>query len=831
MNVHTPHNKVAYMLCLAAGLEMLHGGIIRQAVKDLTIQHFQCPDLFHFVVTKKIMRFQTAFLMALLRLRTGGQLPLTFIKSLDTDTGGGGGKGQGKSGAAQAIGYLTGNPETTLSPTVSKQEIKKTTSSTTLPQCLEDIKDSNKLSEICAWQYESQVYRTAAGQYQSKCEIYGTGNSCRLDECHGDRVRVITFRCWSGAQQSQGFTERRAKFTDVIRKEERPTRFTIGEAGDFFRSDDYLLGRTEFAALLQELCQVVKMRTLEQGYAGLLSTLRFIIKTFGAACPVSEGEVVQWVEEVWVEQIRRQHVEKGNAIHCLLRFLQGVLELTDDMPSTQVKKFLRISTTTKLQDKFCLCLFPDPKLPLVTQKGVELEMVREHLLAQGGAIDRSGGGGGKPGQGLFVRDSVDDDDDSVVVDPTNKEQCSYKKCLLIPLSLLPSKVIMDFADRTGQQEHYSLFGADAGTPSVLSEFGGQRSDNTPHNSTSAGLDSSLDLHITDDISTIQPRNEAAFDTQEIEGEDLRREEEVEKSDCSGNESETSAGSTQQKTSVDLDSSMTSSQFGDGSRQQNNARQSQEGGSRQQDLTGLEVSRLNATAMKTKMRGQAADVNKRQLDQTFDENEISVFSLATKRTKMKANKTTTQSIGQKEYFPCPDCKKPLTTPSALTRHVKSGKCTPSATFNQGIVVKCPLCPKICQSTGGLVRHTKSAHADNVSLVSNTLPLRPKAKAAAARKTAGASTGALVGELAASEGESATSAEESSKLAGVSNTVPLRTTAKAATAQKATEVGARVLPVERLTRARAVEKVIFDVQYVAIFLSKTLMHILPQIASPS
>ena len=131
----------------------------------------------------------------------------------------------------------------------------------------------------------------------------------------------------------------------------------------------------------------------------------------------------------------------------------------------------------------------------------------------------------------------------------------------------------------------------------------------------------------------------------------------------------------------------------------------------------------------------------------------------------------------------------------------------------------------------MRHTKSAHADNVSLVSNTLPLRPKAKAAAARKTAGASTGALVGELAAPEGESATSAEESSKLAGVSNTVPLRTTAKAATAQKATEVGARVLPVERLTRARAVEKVIFDVQYVAILLSKTLMHILPQIASPS
>ena len=113
MGVATPYNKVPYMLCLSAGLEMLHGGIVR--------------------------------------LKTGGQLPLTFIKSSDLGNGSGGGKGQGKSGAAQAIGYLTGESEVTLSPTVSKQEIKKTTSSTTLPQCLEDIKDHKKLSEVCAW--------------------------------------------------------------------------------------------------------------------------------------------------------------------------------------------------------------------------------------------------------------------------------------------------------------------------------------------------------------------------------------------------------------------------------------------------------------------------------------------------------------------------------------------------------------------------------------------------------------------------------------------------------------------------------------------------------
>ena len=660
---------VPYMICLAAGLEMLHGGVVRAM--------------------------------------SGGQLPLTFIKSSDSGNGSGGGKGQGKSGAAQAIGYLTGESEVTLSPTVSKQEIKKTTSSTTLPQCLEDIKDHKKLSEVCAWQYEEgQIYRTALGQFKSKCEIFGTGNTCKLDECHSDRVRIITFDCWK-TQNSRHYTERRAKFTEVIRREERPTEFSIGEAGDYFRSQDYLSHRTEFAEHLQQLCQVVKIRTIEQGYAGLLATLRWIINTFGASCPVTEEEVMQWTEEVWVEQIRRQHVEKGNARHCILRYLQGVLELTSEMTQTQVKKFLRISKTTKLVDnKFALCLYADPKLPLVSQNNVELETVREHLLAQGGAIDKQGGGS-KPGQGLFIRDFVDDDEEDVLVEATNKEQCTHKKCLLIPLSLLPDKTVMDFADRTGQQENYSLFGADAGTPSVLSEFGGNSLHNlAPLNSTSIDPNaSSLHLNLTESIIQQPDR----FDTQEVAEEDLDRGEtedsiQAETGEESGSESETESSGTGQRGSRQQDKSVGSSSIGlDGSRQQeslNDGCRTHAGGSRQQD--------------------------------SFEPAEVSISSLNTRRKNMKAKNTKTQSIGEQEYLFCPVCKKPHTTSSALTRHILVGKCQPSASFNQGIIIKCSLCPKICQSSGGLVRHTKSAHADKESSISKTLPLRPSKQAKKASK---------------------------------------------------------------------------------------------------
>ena len=659
MRVHTPYNKVPYMLCLAAGLEMLHGGIVRE--------------------------------------RTGGQLPLTFIKSSDSGNGTGGGKGQGKSGAAQAIGYLTGQAGMMLSPTVSKQEIKKTTSSTTLPQCLEDIKDHNKLAEVCAWQYEEgQIYRTAQGQFRSKCEIFGTGNSCKLDECHGDRVRVITFDCWM-TQNSRLYTEARARFTEVIKREERPTEYSIGEAGDFFRSQDYMSRRTEFAEYLQQLCEVVKIRTLEQGYAGLLATLTWIINSFGASCPVTEEEMREWTEEVWVEQIRRQHVEKGNARHSILRFLQGVIELASDMPLTQIKKFLYISKTTKLPDcKFALCLFVDPKLPLMTQNNVEVETVREHLLTQGGAIDKQAGGS-KPGQGLFVRDLVDDDEEDVVVEAVNKEQCTHKKCLLIPLNLLPDKTVMDFADLTGQQGDYTRFGADAGTPSVLSELGGHSLGARPLNSTSIDPNgSSLHLNLT--ASMIQQPS-TNFDTQEIAEEDLRDEGSVEDATVEDSESsdESAADGSRQQT-ISIASFL---QDPDGSRQQRSSIESSH-------LTGARGSR----------------------QQDFDVSEVSVSSLNTRRRSMKAKDkgTKKQNIGDQDYLFCPSCKKPHTCSSALTRHIKSGKCKPSASFNDGIVIKCTLCPKICQSKGGLVRHTKAAHVEKDSLVSKTLPLRPsKAKA--------------------------------------------------------------------------------------------------------
>ena len=674
MSVHTPFNKVPYMLCLAAGLEMLHGGVVRA--------------------------------------KTGGQLPITFLKSSDSGNGGGGGKGQGKSGAAAAIGYLTGQSEMTLSPTVSKQEIKKTTSSTTLPQCLEDIKDQNKLSEVCAWQYEEgQIYRTALGQFKSKCEIFATGNTCKLDECHGDRVRVITFECWK-TQNSRHYTERRARFTEVIRREERPTEFSIGEAGEFFRALDYMSRRTDFAELLQQHCQVVKIRTLEQGYAGLLATVMWIIDTFGAACPVTEEEVLAWTEDVWVEQIKRQHLEKGNARHSILRYLLGVIELATDMPLTQIKKFLRISKTTKLVgNKFALCLFVDPKLPLMTQNNVEIDTIRQHILAQGGSIDKQVGAA-KPGQGLFVRDHVDDDEENVLVEATNKEQCTHKKCLLIPLNLLPDKTVMDFADLTGQQENYSLFGADAGTPSVLSEFGGRSLGgiNAPLNSTSVDPNaSSFRLNLT----SISQQPSTNFDTQEVAEEDLARDE----TEDSVEDEEEESGDTSEVGSRQQDPTVASSVL-DGSRQQNNISSPLgNSGSRQQASPNNESHQKNAS------RQQNAD---------FDAGEVSVSSLDTRRRNMKAKVPNKQSIGNQDYLFCPSCKGPYTCSSALTRHIKSGKCKPSTSFNDGIVIKCSLCPKICQSKGGLVRHTKAAHADkDSSTISKTLPLKPKVRAARAQ----------------------------------------------------------------------------------------------------
>ena len=63
----------------------------------------------------------------------------------------------------------------------------------------------------------------------------------------------------------------------------------------------------------------------------------------------------------------------------------------------------------------------------------------------------------------------------------------------------------------------------------------------------------------------------------------------------------------------------------------------------------------------------------------------------------------------------------------------------------------------------MRHTKSAHADNVSLVSKTLPARPKAKVAAG-KASGSSAGSA-GAFAGLAGASAGSAGQDPRVTAV------------------------------------------------------------------
>ena len=626
MNVYTPHNKVPFLLVQSAGLEMLHGGVIR--------------------------------------IRVNGQLPITFIKSEDIGQGEGG-KGQGKSGACQGVNYAVGDTKTRICPSISKQEMKKLTSRTTLPQCIEDVKDSGKLNDVCAWQYDTNVvYSTKEGQYRSICEIFGSGNACKLDECHGDRIRIIPFQCWKRGNCEE-FGRRRDAFIKVVSRDERPTEFSIGEAGDFFRSEEYMQRRTFWANYLSTLCEVVKIRTLEVGYGGLLATMEWTMRVFGQACPVSEHELKHWIENVWVKQIKRQHVEKGNAVNVITRYLLAVLEMTADMTQTEVKKFLRLTKTTKLKEKFALGLFPDPKLPLDSLDGVDLDTVRQHILSQGGAIDRQMAGQ-KAAQGLFVKDFIDDDEE-VQVEATNKEQCGYKKCLLIPVNLLSDKLVIDFADKTGQQEHYSMYGADAATPSLLSELSDQQGGAL--NSTSNGSVGRLHLSEStiDAVNTVAVPTDGGFEIVEV------AESEIEV-----------VNETRDSADVEDDQTLNSD-----------------------DTT-------ESTNDTTKSTDDATKSTEEETHGDFNLEEIPLAEVSTRRRQMKAaNLHVSINIGEQLYYLCKICKKPHSTTSALTRHLNMGKCKAVKSFNSGVMVKCQSCTKICTSLGGLSRHMNASHRSKVS----------------------------------------------------------------------------------------------------------------------
>ena len=83
----------------------------------------------------------------------------------------------------------------------------------------------------------------------------------------------------------------------------------------------------------------------------------------------------------------------------------------------------------------------------------------------------------------FVKPVVDDETD-VELTATNKDQCSNKRCILIPINLLSSAMFMKFADKTGQTDLYSL--VDSETPSGVSKVAGQSNLSVAQSNTSRG---------------------------------------------------------------------------------------------------------------------------------------------------------------------------------------------------------------------------------------------------------------------------------------------------------------------------------------------------------
>ena len=75
-------------------------------------------------------------------------------------------------------------------------------------------------------------------------------------------------------------TSLKLQFNALLSSTERPTNFTIGEAVDFFRSDVYYARREHWSKFLLDLCEVVKIRTLETNYAGMIATLEFLYNRF-----------------------------------------------------------------------------------------------------------------------------------------------------------------------------------------------------------------------------------------------------------------------------------------------------------------------------------------------------------------------------------------------------------------------------------------------------------------------------------------------------------------------------------------------------------------------
>ena len=70
-------------------------------------------------------------------------------------------------------------------------------------------------------------------------------------------------------------------------------------------------------------------------------------------------------------------MEPDNDVNYIKRYLSGLSSFTEGMSVTQVRKFLRIAPSGKIQgQKYALAFYPDSLLPLDDLNGASLELVR-----------------------------------------------------------------------------------------------------------------------------------------------------------------------------------------------------------------------------------------------------------------------------------------------------------------------------------------------------------------------------------------------------------------------------------------------------------------------
>ena len=274
----------------------------------------------------------------LVRLKTG-QHPCTVLM---------GEKGVGKSWCVDLCQFLLcGNKDVDkLDPETKNITLKREASKTTFPMVLEDNHSVAKEESLVASIFDYATLLTKDDSIQVKSPFIFTTNRLVRCERAGDREVLLKFVGTDASPEEIKAAEMR--YQDAMSSTEVPVGANIAYA-EYVNSAEFVEDLTFFTEFQMKI-NAIKKRTA-RGYALKDCAVKYIVmknkEVFEELNMKWPEDYFKYLETVQKDVVRASHIELSRAVPLCQRYLEGIVQMTEEWTLTERFRSLAVVSSNK----------------------------------------------------------------------------------------------------------------------------------------------------------------------------------------------------------------------------------------------------------------------------------------------------------------------------------------------------------------------------------------------------------------------------------------------------------------------------------------------------